>query len=117
MAGLGIAEIELQSYCLVAIIPPLKVVCLKFSGAIGRGPLRKKMFRNSSEPLFLASSGVSLAISACVACWAGSLETVSASAAGFFGWSIGKAVLAGAGIFLVRFAPRWISSDMCNFSY
>jgi hypothetical protein len=75
------------------------------------------MFRNSSKPFFLASSGVSMAISACVACWAGSLVTGGASAEGVFGWSIGKAVLAGAGIFLVRFAPRWISSDMGNFSY
>jgi hypothetical protein len=75
------------------------------------------MFRNSSEPLFLASSGVSFTISACVACWAGSLETGGASAEVVLGWSIGKAVLAGAGIFLVRFAPRWISSDMGNFSY
>ena len=43
--------------------------------------------------------------------------TGGASAEGLFGWSIGKAVLAGVGIFLVRFAPRWISSDMGNFSY
>ena len=70
----------------------------ELSGAIGRGPLRKKMFRNS--------------VSALLSCL---VDAVSGSVGGASCFS-SSTFVSGAVIFCLRFPPPWFWSDICNLS-